>query len=38
MDINNILLVALVLLIALSLMDNDGGGGHRARIPVRVLK
>ena len=38
MDVNDLLLIALVLLIALSLMNSGPGGGHRARIPVRVLE
>ncbi len=38
MNVNDFLLVALVMLIALSLMDSGPGGGHRARIPVRVLE
>jgi hypothetical protein len=34
MDILDIALVALVVVIAWSLMDQDGGGGKRSRLPV----
>ena len=31
----DILFIVVVLAIAVSLINSDGGGGHRARIPVR---
>jgi hypothetical protein len=34
-DLSDILFIALVLAIAIWLINDGGGGGHRARIPIQ---
>jgi hypothetical protein len=33
-NLSDILFIALVLCIAITIIDNDGGGGHRSRVPI----
>jgi hypothetical protein len=33
-DLSDILFIAVVLWIAITILNNNGGGGHRSRVPV----